>query len=71
MNTLLGIMLWLILFVVCWPLAVLAILAWPIIWLVSIPFKLLGIAFTGVFAILTALITLPARLLGWRPGTAS
>jgi len=62
-----GIILWLILLTICWPLAILAILAWPIIWIISLPFRLIGIAFTGVFAILLALITLPARILGWRP----
>lgn len=70
MKTLIGITLWLFLFVVCWPLAVLAILMWPVIWLISLPFRLVGIVFTGAFALLTALITLPARLLGWRPQSA-
>ena len=70
MPTLIGIMLWLLLFIVCWPLAMLAILAWPIVWLISLPFRFLGIMFTGIFALLTALITLPARLLGWRPANS-
>jgi hypothetical protein len=60
-------LLWLLLFVVCWPLAVLALLLWPIVWLISLPFRLVGIAVEGVFALLRALVTLPARLLGWRP----
>lgn len=71
MKTLIGLCLWLILFVLCWPIAILAIVAWPIVLLISLPFKLLGIAFTGVFALLSAIITLPARLLGWRPATAT
>jgi hypothetical protein len=60
-------LLWLLLFVVCWPLAILALLLWPIVWLISLPFRLVGIAVEGVFALLRAFVTLPARLLGWRP----
>lgn len=55
--------LWLLLFVVCWPLALLALIAYPVVWLLLLPFRLLGIAVSGVFEFLTALITLPARLL--------
>jgi hypothetical protein len=61
-------LLWLILFILCWPLALLVLVAWPILWLISIPFRLLGIAFEGVFALLRAILFLPARLLGGRPG---
>jgi hypothetical protein len=57
-------LLWLLLLVICWPLAILALLAWPIVWLISLPFRLLGIAFEGVFQLLRALVTLPARVLG-------
>ena len=57
---------WLLLFVVCWPLAVLALLLWPIVWLISLPFRLLGIAFDAVFAFLRAMLFLPARVLGYR-----
>ena len=57
-------LLWLLLLVVCWPLAILALLAWPIVWLISLPFRLLGIAFEGVFQLLRAIVTLPARVLG-------
>jgi hypothetical protein len=60
-------LLWLLLLVVCWPLALLALVLWPVVWLISLPFRLLGIAIEGVFALLTAIVTLPARLLGWRP----
>jgi hypothetical protein len=61
-------LLWLLLLVVCWPLAVIALILWPIIWLISIPFRLLGIAFEGVFGLMRAVILLPARLLrGPRP----
>jgi hypothetical protein len=55
---------WLILFVLCWPLALLALLLWPLVWLLSIPFRILGIAVEGVFELLKAVILLPARLLG-------
>jgi hypothetical protein len=57
-------LLWLLLLVICWPLAILALLAWPIVWLISLPFRLLGIAFEGVFGLLRAIVTLPARVLG-------
>ena len=56
-------LLWLILFALCWPLALLALVLWPIVWLLSLPFRLLGVAFEGVFSLLRA-VTLPARLLG-------
>jgi hypothetical protein len=59
-------LLWLLLLVVCWPLAILALLAWPFVWLLSLPFRLLGIAVEGVFGFLRAIVTLPARLLGSR-----
>jgi hypothetical protein len=54
---------WLLLLVLCWPLALLALILYPIVWLVLLPFRLLGIAVDGVFAFLRALFTLPARLL--------
>jgi len=57
-------LLWLLLLVVCWPLALLALLLWPIVWLISLPFRIVGIAFEGVFAFLRALVMLPARLIG-------
>jgi hypothetical protein len=56
-------LLWLLLFVVCWPLALLALLLYPFVWLLLLPFRLLGIVVGGVFEFLGALITLPARLL--------
>ena len=61
------VLLWLILFVLCWPIAVLALLAWPILWLLLLPLRLLGIVFDGVFEFPRALLLLPARLLGGRP----
>jgi hypothetical protein len=57
-------LLWLLLLVICWPLAILALLLWPIVWLISLPFRLLGIAVEGVFDLLRAIVKLPARVLG-------
>lgn len=56
-------LLWLLLLVVCWPIALLALVLWPIVWLLSLPFRLLGLVFDGVFEFLRALILLPARVL--------
>ncbi len=58
--------LWLILFVLCWPLALLALILYPLVWLLTLPFRLVGIAVGGVFALLRAIVYLPARLLGGR-----
>jgi hypothetical protein len=60
-------LLWLILFVLCWPLALLALVLWPLIWLVSIPFRILGIGLEAVFELVRAVILLPARILRGRP----
>lgn len=70
MNTLVVVILWCILFLMSWPLAILAVLVWPLVWLVSLPFRILGLAFGAVFALLAGLLFLPARLLGWRSSTA-
>ncbi len=59
-------LLWLILLVFCWPLALLALILYPFIWLLSLPFRLLGITVSAVFDLLKAIITLPARILGGR-----
>ena len=59
-------LLWLLLLVLCWPLALLALVLWPIVWLISIPFRILGIAVDGVFDLLRAIVSLPSRLLGGR-----
>jgi hypothetical protein len=55
-------LLWLILLVLCWPLALLALVLYPLIWLLLIPFRLLGIVVTGVLDLVWVVITLPARL---------
>ena len=54
---------WCLLLVLCWPLALLALVLYPLVWLFLLPFRLVGIAVTGVFELLTALILLPARIL--------
>jgi hypothetical protein len=62
-----AIILWLILLVVCWPLALLALVLWPLLWLLTIPFRIIGITFEALFALLRAALFLPARILGARP----
>jgi hypothetical protein len=59
--------LWCILLVLCWPVALLAIVLYPIVWVVLLPFRLLGVAVSGVLELLRALVMLPARILGGRP----
>jgi hypothetical protein len=56
-------LLWLILLVLCWPLALLALLLYPLVWLLLLPFRLLGIAVQGTFGLVKALFLLPARVL--------
>lgn len=70
MNSLLVIVGWCLLFVLCWPLAVLAIILWPLLWLLFLPFRLVGITFDAVFALLRAILFLPARVLGHRNSSA-
>ncbi len=55
---------WLVLLVLCWPLALLALVLYPIVWLVLVPFRLAGIAVQGVLELVRAVILLPARILG-------
>jgi hypothetical protein len=61
-----GFLLWLLLLVFCWPLALLALVLYPIVWLLLLPFRLVGLAVEGVFELLRAIILLPARVLGGR-----
>jgi len=56
-------LLWCILLFLCWPVALLALLLYPLVWILTLPFRLVGIAVGGVFELLRALITLPARIL--------
>jgi hypothetical protein len=69
MKALLFVVAWCLLFVLCWPLALLAIFLWPLFWLLALPFRLLSISLEAVFALLKAILFLPARLLGYRDGT--
>jgi hypothetical protein len=57
---------WCILFVLCWPLALLAVILFPLVWLISLPLRLIGITLEAIFALLRAALFLPARLLGAR-----
>jgi len=59
-------LLWLLLLVVSWPLAVVALLAYPLLWLLSIPFRIVGVVLEGLVELVRALFFLPARLLGGR-----
>jgi hypothetical protein len=61
-----GFILWLLLLVFCWPLALLALVLWPIVWLLTLPLRLVGIAVEGSLGLVRALILLPARVLGGR-----
>jgi hypothetical protein len=54
---------WCLLFVICWPVALLALVAYPFVWLILLPFRILGIAVHGVLALISAAIMFPARLL--------
>jgi hypothetical protein len=60
-------LLWVLVLVLCWPLAILALILWPLVWLLLLPFRLLGIAVEGVFELLRAIILLPAKVLGGGP----
>ena len=66
MKLLFALIVWCVLFVLCWPLALAALFAWPLLWLLSLPFRLIGVAFEALFAFLRAVLFLPARLLGGR-----
>jgi hypothetical protein len=59
-------LLWLLLLIFCWPVALLALILYPLVWILMLPFRLIGITVEGVFALLRALILLPARALGGR-----
>ena len=64
MNLLLVVIGWCVLFALCWPLAILALVLFPLVWLISLPLRLIGITVAAVFALLRAILFLPARLLG-------
>lgn len=62
-NHMVKFLLWCILLFLCWPLALLALVLYPLVWILTLPFRLVGIAVGGVFDLLRAIITLPARVL--------
>jgi len=64
MKVIIGFFVWCLLFVLCWPLALLALILAPFVWLLSLPLRLLGICVGGAFALLRTVLFLPARLLG-------
>lgn len=66
MKSLLTLVVWSLLFVLCWPIALAALILWPLFWLLSLPFRLVGITFEALFALLRAILMLPARVLGYR-----
>ena len=66
MKTLFFLVAWFLLLVLCWPLALMALVAWPFVWLLTLPFRLVGVTFEALFALLRAILMLPARLLGAR-----
>ena len=66
MKALILFLVWCILLVLCWPVALIALILLPFIWLLSVPLRMIGITFSAVFALLSAILFLPARLLGWR-----
>lgn len=67
MKAIIAFLVWCILFVLCWPIAVLALIATPFVLLLALPFALVGAALRGLFVFIGALLLLPARLVGWRP----
>ena len=63
-------LLWCILLILCWPLALLALVLYPLVWLLLLPFRIVGIAVEGVLELVWAVVTLPARILGGKPRRA-
>jgi hypothetical protein len=61
-------LLWLLLLILCWPLALIALILYPLVWLLMLPFRIVGIAVEGVFALLKAIIMLPTRVLSGPSG---
>ena len=60
-------LLWILLFIICWPAAILALILYPFVWLISLPLRLVGITINAVFDLFRAIITLPARLISGKP----
>ena len=68
MKVLLSLLLWALLFLLCWPLAILVLIAWPILWLLALPFRIVGVILHTLVALVKALLLLPVRIPGFRPG---
>lgn len=62
-NAMVGFLLWLLLLVLAWPLALAALILYPLVWVIALPFRLVGVSVKAVFELLTAIITFPVRLL--------
>ena len=67
MKALILLFVWCIVLVVSWPIALLALVLFPLLWLIALPFRLIGVTFDALFALIRAILFLPARLLGGRP----
>ncbi len=67
MRFLFVMLLWAIVLVLCWPVALVLLVLWPILWLLSIPFRIIGALMDGIIALIKAILLLPARMLGYRP----
>ncbi len=62
---------WCLLLVLCWPLALLVIVLWPFVWVLALPFRLVGVVCRALLALVSALLFLPARVLGYRPRSSN
>ncbi len=67
MRALFVLLLWAILLVIAWPVALVLLILWPFLWLLSIPFRIVGALMEGILALIKAIFLLPARILGYRP----
>jgi len=70
MKTLVSLLLWALLLVLCWPLALFVLIAWPVVWVIAIPFRLAAVVVEAVLALLKVVLFLPARVLGGRTSRA-
>lgn len=66
MKTLLTLILWAILLVLCWPIAILILFLWPLLWLVAIPFRVIGTLMEAILSLVKSILFLPARILGYK-----
>jgi len=71
MSVFLPLVLWLLLFVACWPLAVVALVLWPLFWLLALPFRFVGIVLSAILAVLQAILMLPVTVLRWHSERSS